>query len=182
MDRERRPLTAEQRLAELCRAHRRVRIRRLEREVAGPLWRRVVSIVPVLFGREGRLEVRRLLAPRDEVVEALRPFAVFALDQAARLALGYGFLHGGDVQAYLAQPGALDVLSRAGQIAENAHPDSVLSRPWGGPPRLLACVVAELPRSRPLPSGHRVVETARLAQELVGALGPRTDLIALLSG
>jgi len=52
-------------------------------------------------------------------------------------------------------------------------------RPWPGPTRLLACLVDELPLSREVQGGYRVVTRERLGQELVGTVGPRADLFVL---
>jgi hypothetical protein len=175
-----RGLTAEQRWEALQRDRAVLRRERLLREVAGPRWHRMVRIVPVLFRREGTLVVRALLAEPAAVAEALREEAVFALDTAMRLAHGHGFLAVREVQAYLATPEPLDRLARAGLISAEPLPDTTLVRPWPGPPRLLACLVKELPPSRPAAGGFQVVTAARLAGELIGAVGPRADLFALL--
>jgi len=175
----RRAPTAEERLAQLERDRARLNRERLLREVAGPRWRRMVRVIPLLFERQGVLEARRLLADRDTVTAALRDDAVFALDTALRLARGHGFLAGGDVHAYVRERAAIERLAALGLVANQPHADAVLVRPWPGPPRLLACLVDVLPPSRTLPSGHRVVEADRLVRELIGAVGPRADLYAL---
>jgi hypothetical protein len=97
MPEARRALTAEQRMADLHRARARLRTERLERELAGPLWDRMVRLVPIAFRLEGVLTARILVAAREAVVEALRDDAVFALDTAMRLSHGCGFFAGGDV-------------------------------------------------------------------------------------
>jgi len=175
-----RGLTAEQRLESLQRERAVLRRERLLREVAGPRWHRMVRIVPVLFRREGTLAVRALLAEPSAVVEALREDAVFALDTAMRLAHGYGFLAIREVQVYLTSPEPLDRLASAGLISSEPLPDTTLVRPWPGPPRLLACIVEALPPSRQVAGGFQVVTAERLARELIGAVGPRADLFALL--
>jgi len=175
-----RGLTAEQRLESLQRDRAVLRRERLLREVAGPRWHRMVRIVPVLFRREGKLAVRKLLAEPSVVAEALREEAVFALDTAMRLAHGYGFLAIQEVQVYLTSPESLDRLASAGLISSEPLTDTTLVRPWPGPPRLLACIVEELPPSRQVAGGFRVVTAERLARELIGAVGPRADLFALL--
>lgn len=175
-----RGLTAEQRLESLHRDRAVLRRERMLREVAGPRWHRMVRIVPVLFRREGTLAVRKLLAEPSVVAEALREDAVFALDTAMRLAHGHGFLVTRDVQAYLTTPEPLDRLARAGLISSEPLADTTLVRPWPGPSRLLACLVEELPPSRRVEGGFQVVTAARLARELIGAVGPRADLFALL--
>jgi hypothetical protein len=93
---------------------------------------------------------------------------------------GYGFFANDDVQAYLTSVEPLDRLASAGLLSPEPHPDLTLLRPWPGPPRLLACLVSELPPSRVVGAGYRVVTPERLARELVGAVGRRTDLFALL--
>lgn len=176
----RRGLTAEQRLKALQRDRAVLRRERLLREVAGPRWHRMVRIVPVLFRREGTLAVRALLAEPSVVAEALREDAVFALDTAMRLAHGYGFLAIREVHAYLTTPEPLARLARAGLISSEPLLDTTLVRPWPGPPRLLACIVEEPPPSRQVAGGFQVVTAERLARELIGAVGPRADLFALL--
>lgn len=176
----RRGLTAEERFAALQRDRAVLRRERLLREVAGPRWHRMVRIVPVLFRREGTLVVRTLLAEPSVVAEALREDAVFALDTAMRFAHGHGFLAIREVQAYLTTPEPLDRLAGAGLISSEPLADTTLVRPWPGPPRLLACLVEELPPSRSVAGGFQVVTAARLARELIGAVGPRADLFALL--
>jgi hypothetical protein len=113
------------------------------------------------------------------VIEALRPDAVFALDTAMRLAHGFGFLAVREIQAYLTSQEPLDRLAESGLIARQSFADTTLIRPWPGPPRLLACLVEELPPWRELPGGYRAVTRERLGRELIGAVGPRTDLFAL---
>ena len=176
----RRGLTAEERLEALQRDRAILRRERLLREAAGPCWHRMVRIVPVLFRREGTLAVRALVAEPAAVAEALREDAVFALDTAMRLAHGHGFLAVREVQAYLTAPEPLDRLARAGLISAEPLSDTTLVRPWPGPPRLLACIVEELPPSRRVAGGFQVVTAERLVRELIGAVGPRADLFALL--
>jgi hypothetical protein len=150
------------------------------RQVAGARWHRMVRVVPLLFRREGTLLVRALRAEPAVVAEALREDAVFALDTAMRLAHGHGFLAVREVQAYLTSPEPLVRLAEAGLISSKPLADTTLVRPWPGPLRLLACLVEELPPSRTVSGGYRVVTAERLARELIGAVGPRADLFALL--
>jgi hypothetical protein len=175
----RRFLTADERLKQLQRGRKVLRRERLIREVAGPLWHRMVRVVPLSFQGQGRLVARVLLASREAVIEALKPNAVFAVDTAMRLAHGVGFLASQEVQAYLAELEPLDRLAASGLISPEDHFDSILVRPWPGPTRLLACLVDELPPSRLVKGGYRVVTSERLGRELVGAVGPRADLFAL---
>ena len=140
----------------------------------------MVRVVPALFDRAGTLIVRRILVDRGAVIDALSPSSVFAVDTAVRLDLGHGYLASGDVFAYVSSPEAIDALAVAGLIADEAHPDATLVRPWPGPLRLLAALVPELPPSIELPSGHRVVTRERQARELVGTVGARADLFAIL--
>jgi hypothetical protein len=176
----RRAATAEERLATLEREQARLRRERLIREVGGARWQRLVRVIPLLFERQGVLIARRLRESPEAVIEALRGEAVFALDTALRLSRGYGFLASGDIHAYLLEGDILDRLAERGLIAREPYPDTVLLRPWPGPPRLLACRVDTLPEHVTLASGHRVVTPERLARELVGAVGPRADLFALV--
>jgi hypothetical protein len=187
MPERRRGLTAEERLAERRRDLARLRRERLARELAGPLWRRMASIIPVLFQREGAVTARRLRAEPQAVIDALREDAIFALDTAMRLAHGSGFLSAGDVQAYLLRGDPLGLrgdplgrLAAAGLIDPALHPDTVLVRPWPGPARLVVCVVDEPPPAREVQGGYRVVTGERLRRELIGAVGARADLFALL--
>ena len=120
-----------------------------------------------------------LLASREDVIEALRSDAVFAVDTAMRLAHGAGFLAVQEVQAYLDGPEPLDRLAAAGLISPENYFDSILVRPWPGPIRLLACLVDELPPSRVVQGGYRVVTRERLGRELIGTVGPRADLFGL---
>lgn len=175
----RRGLTADERMRELQRDQTVLRRERMLREVAGPRWSRMVRTVPVLFRFQGQLVARVLEADIQSVIEALRPDAVFALDTAMRLAHGFGFLSVREIHAYLASPEPLDRLAESGLIAPHPFADTTLVRPWPGPPRLLACLVEELPPSREVAEGYRVVTRERLGRELIGAVGPRADLFAL---
>jgi hypothetical protein len=175
----RRFLTAEERLKELQRDRKALRRERMIREVAGPVWHRMVRVVPLSFEAQGRLVARVLLGSREAVIEALRSDAVFAVDTAMRLAHGAGFLAVQEVQAYLAGTEPLDRLAAAGLISPNDYFDTTLVRPWAGPTRLLACLVDEFPPSREVQGGYRVVTRERLGRELVGTVGPRADLFVL---
>lgn len=176
-----RGLTADERLAALRRDRARLRRERMVRELSGPIWRRMVNIVPVLFRLQGVPMVRILRTEPARIIEALRLDAVFAVDTAMRLAHGgAGFLAGGDVQVYLTSAEPLERLARASLIDAAPCADATLVRPWPGPPRLFACVVSTLPPSRITPGGHHVVTAERLQRELIGAVGARADLFALL--
>jgi hypothetical protein len=175
----RRFLTADERMAELLRDREALRRKRMIREVAGPVWHRMVRVIPLSFEAQGRLVARELPASREAVIESLRSDAVFAVDTAMRLAHGAGFLASHEVQAYLTGEEPLNRLAAAGLISAEPYFDAILVRPWPGPPRLLACLVDELPPSRVVEGGYRVVTRERLAQELVGTVGPRADLFAL---
>ena len=180
MAERRRALSADERMAALRRDRARLKRERLAREVAGPVWRRMIDVVPLLFRHEGSLVARVLRADRAAVIAALREHAVFAGDTAMRLAFGSGFLAGGDVHAYLTSMAPIDRLARQGLVDAAPCPDMVLVRPWAGHPRLLASVVAALPSSREAPGGERIVAADRLRRELVGTVGARADLFALL--
>jgi hypothetical protein len=175
----RRFLTAEERLQEVQRDRKALRRERLLCEVAGPVWHRMVKVVPLSFQGQGQLVARELLASRETVIEALKSDAVFAVDTAMRLAHGVGFLASLDIQAYLSGDEPLDRLAAAGLISTEPCSDTTLVRPWPGPPRLLACRVDELPPSRGVKGGYRVVTAERLGRELVGTVGPRADLFVL---
>ncbi len=172
-------LTADERLKQLERDRKILRRERMIREVAGPVWHRMVRVLPLSFEAQGQLVAREMLASREEVIEALREDAVFAVDTAMRLAHGAGFLAVQEVQAYLVGQEPLDRLAAAGLISGEAYFDRVLVRPWPGPARLLACLVDELPPSRDVAGGYRVVTRERLGRELVGTVGPRADLFVL---
>lgn len=156
-----------------------LRRERLVRQVAGPRWHRMVRIVPVLFRAEGSVVARVLRAEPPAVIAALQRDAVFALDTAMRLAHGFGFLACHEVQAYLTGPEPLEHLAQEGLIATESYPDTTLVRPWPGPLRLLACIVDAFPASR-VASGYRIVTAERLKRELIGAVGARADLFAVL--
>jgi hypothetical protein len=175
----RRFLTADERLKEVQRDRKALRRERLIREVAGPVWHRMVRVVPLSFQGQGRVVARELLASREAVIEALRSDAVFAVDTAMRLAHGVGFLASLEIQAYLTGEEPMDRLAAAGLISTEPYWDTTLMRPWPGPPRLLACLVDELPPSRGVKGGYRVVTGERLGRELVGTVGPRADLFVL---
>ena len=175
----RRFLTADERLKERQRDLKALRRERMIREVAGPVWHRMVRVVPLSFEAQGRLVARVLLASREAVIDALRSDAVFAVDTAMRLAHGAGFLAVQEIQVYLAGTEPLDRLAAAGLISAEPYFDKVLVRPWPGPTRLLACLVDELPPSREVQGGYWVVTRERLGRELVGTVGPRADLFVL---
>lgn len=175
--------TAAERLRRLARDKRRARRERLIREAAGPVWRAVRGVVPSVFSLAGPLEVRRLLAPRAVIEEALRGSAVLALDAAMRAHRGVGLFGGDDLHVYLEDRRPLEALVAAGLVSPEVEPDRVLVRPWAGPPRLFAVVVAPLPPNEPGPPGHetaRVVTREHLVREILGAVGLRFDLLAPL--
>src|SRR5262249_40578715 len=126
MDERRRHLTAEERFAELQRDKARVRRERMLRELAGPLWKRIVRITPAFFQREGLVRAHVLRATQEAVIGALREDAIFAVDTAMRITRGFGFLSSGDIQAYRLSPEPIARLARAGLIASDVHPDDVL--------------------------------------------------------
>jgi len=179
MSEPRKFLTANERLRQLERDRKILRRERMIREVAGPVWHRMVRVLPLSFEAQGRLVAREILASREAVIEALKADAVFAIDTAMRLAHGAGFLAVQEVQAYLVGKEPLDRLAAAGLISGEDYFDRVLVRPWPGPTRLLACLVDELPPSREAQGGYRVVTGERLGRELVGTVGPRADLFVL---
>ena len=84
------------------------------------------------------------------------------------------------MHAYLESPAPIEALSVAGLVECDEFFDRILVRPFAGPPRLFASIVEVMPPWRLLPSGHRVVTRERLARELIGAVGARADLFALL--
>jgi hypothetical protein len=176
----RRGLTAEERLATLRRDQVRLRKKRMLREIEGPRWHRMVRLVPTFFERQGVLTAWQSRGERSAIIEALREAAVFALDTAMRLAHDHGFLAGEDIHAYLCSPAPLEDLAKSGLIDAMPYPDTLVVRPWPGPSRLLACIVEELPPARLVEGGYRVVTEERLRQELIGAVGARADLFALL--
>lgn len=173
------PLTAEARLRRLRRDQRRVQRDRMARDLAAPLWRQVRGVVPAVFVLAGPASVRRLLAPRETIIAALRPHGIFALDTAMRLTVGAGCLAGPDVHAYAAAD-AVEALAEAGLIEPIEEPDRVLVRPWPGAPRLFAVAADPTPPHRTLPDGTRLVTRAQLVRELIGAVGLRFDLLAPL--
>jgi len=96
-----------------------------------------------------------------------------------RLAHGVGFLAVQEVHAYLTGEEPLARLAAAGLISAEPYLDPMLVRPWPGPLRLLACLVAEFPPARVVQGGYRVVTRERLGQELVGTVGRKADLFGL---
>jgi pimeloyl-ACP methyl ester carboxylesterase len=140
----------------------------------------MTRLVPVLFVRQGTLVCRVLTAPTEKILEALRLDVVFTLDTAMRIAHGVGCFSGGDLHAYTTSADLPERLAAAGLISSTPCPDTTLVRPWPGPPRLLLAVVEELPPSRAIRGAFRAVEADRLRRELLGAVGPRADLFALL--
>jgi hypothetical protein len=175
-----RALTAEQRLAERQRDQARLRRARLQRELTGPLWNLMTRLVPILFVRQGTLACHVLTAPTEKILDALRLDAVFTLDTAMRIAHDAGIFPGGDIHAYTTSTDLPERLAAAGLIASTPCPDTTLVRPWPGPPRLFLAVVEEFPPSREIRGAFRAVEADRLRRELLGAVGPRADLFALL--
>ncbi len=174
------PITAEERLRRLRRDQRMARRARLARQVAGPLWQRVRDVVPTVYALAGPLHVRRMQAPAEELIAALRGEAVLALDTAMRQHVGGGCVPGGDAHVYLTDPGALGRLELAGLVSPEPCADRVLVRAWPGPPRLFAVVVPTLPPHVELPDGTLVVTRSHLVREIIGALGPRLDVLAPL--
>lgn len=175
-----RALTADERLARLKKDQARVRRERLARSVAGPAGRRCIQVVPAFFQHAGVLTCHVLEAPREDVIHALRADAIFAVDTAMRLAHGAGFLSSGDVQAYLSKPEVLTRLIGEGLLKPDRSSDTTLVRPYPGPPRLLACITPHPPPSVVTADGYTVVDPERLRRELVGTVGARADLFALL--
>ena len=144
------------------------------------MWRQVRGVVPGVFVLAGPLSVRRLLAPRDEVIDALRPDAIFALDTAMRLHVGGGCIAGGDVHAYVGDREMLDALAAAGPIASDEESDRVVLRPWPGAPRLFAVASVEAPPHVTRADGTRLVTGEHLVREVIGAVGVRLDVLAPL--
>ncbi len=58
-------LTADERMRQLLRDRENLRRERMIREVAGPVWHRMVRVLPLSFEAQGRLVARVLLAPRE---------------------------------------------------------------------------------------------------------------------
>jgi hypothetical protein len=171
---------AEERLRRLRRDQARARRARLARQLAAPLWAQVRGVVPVVFELSGVLDVRAMSAPPEAVIAALRTDGVLALDAAMRRHVGSGCVPGGDVHVYLTDPAVLERLATRGLVGHAPCADRVWMRAWQGPPRLFAALVAELPPHETLADGTRVVTRAHLIRELLGALGPRLDILAPL--
>ena len=173
-------LSADERLRALTRDKARVRRERLQRELAGPRWQRMMQIIPAFFEREGIVTARIIKADRATVLAGLRQDGVFGLDTALRLVHHHGVLSASDIHVYLRDAEPLVRLGAAGLIGEAPYPDTVISRPWAGPPRVLACLVETPPPSRDLEDGFRVVSEERMRRELLGEIGARPDLFALI--
>lgn len=175
----RRPLTAEERMRRLRRDQEAYRRRSLWRR-SHPRFRRDLAIVPFVFLLPRRASMATLRRPADEVLLALRGRAVWTLDTAARLATGQGFLTSRDLTGYL-DAATLHWLVRERGLADEPVDAGLSVDPlYERPPVLIAHIPEEPPPFLELPGGDRVVPWKRLAEDLLGTLGWRPDLLTRL--
>ena len=142
-------------------------------------FRRDLDILPHVFLTRGKSYMAPLQRDEETVLKALRGQAVWTLDTAARLVTGRGFLTSPDLTGYLT---AEDLEKAVRQMLVGA-PQTVgltVDPLYKRPPMLIVHVPDELPLSVELPSGDRVVSWEFLAQDLMGTLGWRPDLLTRL--
>lgn len=141
-------------------------------------FRRDLAILPHLFLLRGKTRMAPLLQSEEAVRLALRGRAVWTLDTAARLVTERGFLASPDLTGYLEEADLEWAVERglAGEFQSSGLSVDPLYR---RPPMLIAHTGAEPPFVE-LPSGDRVVPWDFLAQDLLGTLGWRPDLLTRL--
>ena len=119
-----------------------------------------------------------LLEPEEPVRVALRGRVVWTLDTAARLVTGRGFLTAHDLTGYL-EEADLEWAVETGLVEDFQSSGLSVDPLYRRPSMLIAHVGAEPPFVE-LPSGDRVVPWDFLAQDLLGTLGWRPDLLTRL--
>lgn len=142
-------------------------------------FREDLAVLPHLFLDPFRLHVVELPAAVDGA-EALPADVVWALDTAARLATGSGFLAQRDLTGYATS----DLLGRLAEqgLVLAATSSLSLDPVTAGPPRLVVhATEAEVP-ALTLPGGRRVVSWDFWRRDLLGTLGWRPDLLARFEG
>lgn len=141
-------------------------------------FRRDLSIIPHLFLLRGKTRMAPLLQSEEAVRLALRGRAVWTLDTAARLVSGRGFLTSSDLTGYL-EEADLEQVVEEGLVGEFQSSGLSVDPIYRRPPMLIAHSGAEPPFVE-LPSGDRVVPWNFLAQDILGTLGWRPDLLTRL--
>lgn len=141
-------------------------------------FRRDLSIIPHLFLLRGKTRMAPLLQSEEAVRLALRGRAVWTLDTAARLVTERGFLTSPDLTGYL-EEADLEWAVEVGLVGEFQSSGLSVDPLYRRPPMLIAHTGAEPPFVE-LPSGDRVVPWDFLAQDLLGTLGWRPDLLTRL--
>lgn len=174
----RKPLTAEERMRRLRRDQEAYRRRSLWRR-SHPRFQRDLSIVPFVFLLPRRASMATLRRPLEEVLLALRGRAVWTLDTAARLATGQGFLTSRDLTGYV-DAETLHWTIDERLVDEPVEAGLSVDPLYQRPTVLIAHVPQEAPPFLELPGGHRVVPWKRLAEDLLGTLGWRPDLLTRL--
>jgi hypothetical protein len=143
-----------------------------------PRFRRDLMIVPHLFLLPGKTSMALLLKPEEAVRLALRGRAVWTLDTASRLVSGRGFLTSPDLSGYLTADD-LRWAQETGLVGEPQSSGLSVDPLYRRPPMLIAHLGEEIPWVE-LPSGDRVVPWDFLAQDILGTLGWRPDLLTRL--
>jgi hypothetical protein len=141
-------------------------------------FRRDLSIIPHLFLLRGKTRMAPLLQSEEAVRIALRGRAVWTLDTAARLVSGRGFLTSPDLTGYV-EEADFERAAKSSLIGEFQTSGLSVDPLYHRPPMLIAHAGAEPPFVE-LPSGDRVVPWDFLAQDLLGTLGWRPDLLTRL--
>lgn len=149
------------------------------------LWRRShsrfnrdLSIIPHLFLLRGKTHMAPLLESEEAVRLALRGRAIWTLDTAARLVTGRGFLTSPDLTGYLDEADLRNA-AEEGLVGELQSSGLSVDPLYRRPPMLIAQTGAEPPIVE-LPSGDQVVPWSFLAQDIMGTLGWRPDLLTRL--
>lgn len=142
-------------------------------------FRRDLWIVPHIFLAWGKSSMAPLLKDEETIVKAFRGRAVWTLDTAARLVTGRGFLTSPDLIGYLTVED-LDLALRQGLIGAPLTAGLTVDPLYRRPPMLIVHVPDEPIPAVELPSGDRVVPWDFLAQDLMGTLGWRPDLLTRL--
>ena len=145
----------------------------------GPLFWKYLDVVPAVFSASGELFAFRLIAPRADVLAALRQSAVLTLDSATEAMADFRFGKARNDYAYFASVEEALAVEREGlgsRLEGTSFPFA-----WTPPDRemLFAVVTAAPPPSREV-HGRRVVTTERLIRDLIGFYGLRGDLVALI--
>ena len=141
-------------------------------------FRRDLSIIPHLFLLPGKTRMAPLREPEEAVRLALHGRAVWTLDTAARLVTGRGFLTSPDLTGYL-EEADMERAVEEGLVGEFQSSGLSVDPLYRRPPMLIAQTGAEPPFVE-LPSGDRVVPWDFLAQDVMGTLGWRPDLLTRL--